>query len=164
MCCAGRVRTGDQPEQHILESAGRVVEISAVVCTGRFFETRGDDFFSALRNELGRRLGQRPEILCGNDRAMHLAGAWDLARSATEQPGVSVALGRTSAELRITAPHPIRYSTLHPDPIINTSGKIDMDPMIRWCFFSMLVGFTFLFSWLQSLRVRVFRLERRLAA
>ena len=55
------------------------------------------------------------------------------------------------------------YSTLHPDPIINGSGKIDMDPMIRWCFFSMLVGFTFLFSWLQSLRVRVFRLERRLA-
>ena len=56
------------------------------------------------------------------------------------------------------------YSTLHPDPIINGSGKIDMDPMIRWCFFSMLLGFTFLFSWLQSLRVRVFRLERRLAA
>ena len=55
------------------------------------------------------------------------------------------------------------YSTLHPDPIINSSGKIDMDPMIRWCFFSMLIGFTFLFSWLQSLRVRVFRLERRLA-
>ena len=56
------------------------------------------------------------------------------------------------------------YSTLHPDPIINGSGKMDMDPMIRWCFFSMLLGFTFLFSWLQSLRVRVFRLERRLAA
>lgn len=55
------------------------------------------------------------------------------------------------------------YSTLHPDPIINGSGKIDMDPMIRWCFFSMLLGFTFLFSWLQSLRVRVFRLERRLS-
>ena len=56
------------------------------------------------------------------------------------------------------------YSTLHPDPIINGSGKIDMDPMIRWCFFSMLLGFTFLFTWLQLLRVRVFRLERRLAA
>ena len=56
------------------------------------------------------------------------------------------------------------YSTLHPDPIINGSGKIDMDPMIRWCFFSMLLGFTFLYTWLQSLRVRVSRLERRLAA
>ena len=56
------------------------------------------------------------------------------------------------------------YSTLHPDPIINTRGKVDMDPLIRWCFLSMLVGFTFLFSWLQSLRVRLARLERRVAA
>jgi heme exporter protein C len=56
------------------------------------------------------------------------------------------------------------YSTLHPDPIINTTGKVDMDPMIRWCFTSMLVGFTFLFAWLQSVRVRVSRLERRRAA
>ena len=56
------------------------------------------------------------------------------------------------------------YSTLHPDPIINARGKVDMDPLIRGCFTSMLVGFTFLFFWLQSLRVRVSRLERRLAA
>ena len=56
------------------------------------------------------------------------------------------------------------YSTLHPDPIINARGKVDMDPMIRWCFTSMLVGFTLLYFWLQSLRVRVSRLERRLAA
>jgi heme exporter protein C len=56
------------------------------------------------------------------------------------------------------------YSGLHPDPIINNRGKVEMDPMIRWCFLSMLVGFTFLYSWLQSLRVRVSRLERRLAA
>lgn len=56
------------------------------------------------------------------------------------------------------------YSTLHPDPIINSSGKIDMDPLIRVCFFSMLIGFTFLFAWLQSVRVRVARLERRRAA
>jgi heme exporter protein C len=56
------------------------------------------------------------------------------------------------------------YSSLHPDPIINSTGKVDMDPMITACFLSMLVGFTFLFIWLQSLRVRVFRLERRLAA
>jgi heme exporter protein C len=55
---------------------------------------------------------------------------------------------------------PRMYSTLHPDPIINPRGKVDMDPMIRWCFFSMLVGFTGLYVWLQSLRVRVTRLER----
>jgi heme exporter protein C len=57
---------------------------------------------------------------------------------------------------------PRMYETLHPDPLINTRGKVDMDPMIRWCFTAMLVGFTALFAWLQSLRVRVTRLERRL--
>lgn len=59
---------------------------------------------------------------------------------------------------------PRMYHTLHPDPIINTRGKVDMDPMIRWCFMAMLVGFTGLFVWLQSIRVRVSRLERRHAA
>jgi heme exporter protein C len=57
---------------------------------------------------------------------------------------------------------PRMYETLHPDPLINTRGKVDMDPMIRWCFTAMLAGFTGLFAWLQSLRVRVMRLERRL--
>jgi heme exporter protein C len=54
------------------------------------------------------------------------------------------------------------YFTLHPDPIINTSGKLEMDPRIRIVFFAMLVGFTGLFFWLQSLRVRVARIEHRL--
>ncbi len=56
---------------------------------------------------------------------------------------------------------PRMYATLHPDPIINDRGKVDMDPLIRWCFTSMLLGFTGLFFWLQALRVRVTRLERR---
>ncbi len=54
------------------------------------------------------------------------------------------------------------YFTLHPDPIINPRGKVDMDPRIRIVFFAMLLGFTGLFFWLQSLRVRVARLEQRL--
>jgi heme exporter protein C len=53
------------------------------------------------------------------------------------------------------------YFSLHPDPIINPRGKLDMDPRIRICFFAMLVGFTALFFWVQSVRVRVARLERR---
>ena len=53
------------------------------------------------------------------------------------------------------------YFSLHPDPIINTRGKIDMDPRIRIGFFAMLIGFTGLYAWLQALRVRVARLERR---
>jgi hypothetical protein len=36
-----------------------------------------------------------------------------------------------------------------------------MDPRIRVVFFSLLAGFSVLFFWVQSLRVRVARLERR---
>ena len=53
------------------------------------------------------------------------------------------------------------YFSLHPDPIINPRGKLDMDPRIRIVFFAMLLGFTGLYLWMQSLRVRVARLERR---
>ena len=56
------------------------------------------------------------------------------------------------------------YFSLHPDPMINTRGKVDMDPRIRIAFTAMLIGFTGLFVWLMSLRVRVARIERRRAA
>jgi heme exporter protein C len=54
------------------------------------------------------------------------------------------------------------YFTLHPDPIINPRGRIDMDPRIRVVFFALLGGFTALFFWILALRVRVARIERRL--
>lgn len=57
---------------------------------------------------------------------------------------------------------PRMYDTLHPDPLINKRGKIDMDPLMVQCFVAMLAGFTVLFFWLQTLRVRVTRLERRM--
>jgi len=53
------------------------------------------------------------------------------------------------------------YFTLHPDPLINPRGKIDMDPRIRVVFFALLAGFTALYFWILSVRVRVARLERR---
>jgi heme exporter protein C len=53
------------------------------------------------------------------------------------------------------------YFSLHPDPIINPQGKIDMDPRIRAVFLSLLIAFTALFYWLLSLRVRLARVERR---
>ena len=56
---------------------------------------------------------------------------------------------------------PRLYFSLHPDPILNNRGKLDMDPRISLIFTSMLIGFTVLFFWLTSLRVRVARLERR---
>ena len=53
------------------------------------------------------------------------------------------------------------YFSLHPDPLINTRGKVDMDPRIRIGFYAMLIGFTGLFFWLKSIKVRLLRLERR---
>jgi heme exporter protein C len=97
-------------------------------------------------------------------------GAYLALRGSIEEPEKRARLSAIYSIVAFVAVPPLVfivpriYSTLHPDPIINSSGKIDMDPMIRACFFSMLLGFTFLFAWLQSLRVRVFRLERRLAA
>ena len=56
---------------------------------------------------------------------------------------------------------PRMYDTLHPDPLINKRGKIDMDPLMVMCFVSMLTAFTVLFFWLQTIRVRVAGVERR---
>jgi heme exporter protein C len=55
------------------------------------------------------------------------------------------------------------YDSLHPDPIINPRGKVDMDPRIRMCFFAMMFGFTAVFVWMNALKVRALRLERRRA-
>jgi heme exporter protein C len=53
------------------------------------------------------------------------------------------------------------YFTLHPDPVINTSGKMQMDPAIRIAMFGMVLGFTALFFWILRIRVRLARIERR---
>ena len=88
-------------------------------------------------------------------------------RSAIEQPERRARLAAIySAVAFVSVPFlmfvvPRIYFTLHPDPIINPRGKLDMDPRIRIAFFAMLAGFTGLFFWMQSLRVRVARLEQR---
>jgi heme exporter protein C len=88
-------------------------------------------------------------------------------RSAIEQPERRARLAAIySAVAFVSVPFlifvvPRIYFSLHPDPIINPRGKLDMDPRIRIAFFAMLVGFTGLFFWMQSLRVRVARLEHR---
>jgi heme exporter protein C len=53
------------------------------------------------------------------------------------------------------------YFSLHPDPLFNTRGKPDMDGRIMACAGALVLGFTALFFWLLSLRVRLGRLERR---
>ncbi len=50
-------------------------------------------------------------------------------------------------------------ASLHPDPIINTRGKVSMNPTMLIVFLSSLAGFTGLFFWIFSLKVRVARLE-----
>ena len=89
-------------------------------------------------------------------------------RSAIDDPGRRARLASIySAIAFVSVPFlmfvvPRIYFSLHPDPIINPRGKLDMDPRIRIVFFAMLAGFTGLFFWMQSLRVRVARLEQRL--
>ena len=55
---------------------------------------------------------------------------------------------------------PRLYFTLHPDPLINSRGKVEMDAPIRIVFVGMLLGFTALFFWMLSVRTRLARLER----
>jgi heme exporter protein C len=88
-------------------------------------------------------------------------------RSAIEQPERRARLAAIYSTVAfVSVPFlifvvPRIYFSLHPDPIINPRGKLDMDPRIRIAFFAMLLGFTGLFFWMQSLRVRVARLEHR---
>ena len=50
---------------------------------------------------------------------------------------------------------PRLFFTLHPDPIVNTTGKLEMHPRMFQVFMASLVGFTVLFFWVYALDVRV---------
>ncbi len=52
------------------------------------------------------------------------------------------------------------YCSLHPDPLFGERGKPDMDGRILLVAAAMFAGFTALFFWLLSLRVRLGRIER----
>jgi len=52
------------------------------------------------------------------------------------------------------------YFSLHPDPLFGERGKADMDGRILLVAAAMFGGFTALFFWLLSLRVRLGRIER----
>ena len=51
--------------------------------------------------------------------------------------------------------------SLHPDPIVNTSGKVKMDTRMLLVFLSSLAGFTALYAWMLNLRVRIAKLNLR---
>ncbi|MCX7877114.1 MAG: cytochrome c biogenesis protein [Ignavibacteria bacterium] len=49
--------------------------------------------------------------------------------------------------------------TLHPDPIINTRGKVNMSSDMLLVFLASLAGFTGLYFWILSLKVRIEKLK-----
>lgn len=51
--------------------------------------------------------------------------------------------------------------TLHPDPVVNTQGTINMESRMLQVLMASLVGFTVLYFWLHNLLCRVRRLEHR---
>ncbi|MDQ3020203.1 MAG: cytochrome c biogenesis protein [Bacteroidota bacterium] len=51
--------------------------------------------------------------------------------------------------------------SLHPDPIINSQGKINMDTTMFIIFLTSLLGFTLLFLWCLNLKVRIERLSMK---
>ena len=54
------------------------------------------------------------------------------------------------------------YSSLHPDPIINTQGKINMDSKMLTTFLASLFGFTILFLWILMSKIHLIRLRLNL--
>jgi heme exporter protein C len=96
-------------------------------------------------------------------------GAYFALRSAVEHPERRAALGSVYALLAfITVPFfvfivPRVYASLHPDPLINTQGKVHMDGKMLTVFLSSLFGFTVLFFWLFSLKLQLIELKKKIS-
>lgn len=54
---------------------------------------------------------------------------------------------------------PRLVESLHPDPLINTQGKMEMDSKMATVFFGSFVGFTALFFWMLHLKIQTARLS-----
>jgi heme exporter protein C len=55
---------------------------------------------------------------------------------------------------------PRLVESLHPDPLINTSGKVEMDSKMSTVFFGSFIGFTVLFFWMLYLKIQTVRLSQ----
>lgn len=53
------------------------------------------------------------------------------------------------------------YESLHPDPILNQRGKVEMSSTIRMIFFVSMTGFTILFFYLKELNDKIILLKNR---
>jgi len=54
------------------------------------------------------------------------------------------------------------YESLHPDPLINPEGKINMDSRMLRVFLGSLAGFTVLFYWMLRLKVNLSKISASL--
>jgi heme exporter protein C len=92
-------------------------------------------------------------------------GAYFALRSAVESEETRAKLSSVYAILSfITVPFfifilPRIVESLHPDPIINTRGKINMDAGMLIIFLCSLAGFTALFYWMLNLKIRLAKIE-----
>jgi heme exporter protein C len=94
--------------------------------------------------------------------------AYFALRSAIEQEERKAALASVYSLLAfVTVPFfvfivPRVYSSLHPDPLINTQAKINMDGKMLTTFFSSLFGFTILFFWLFMRKIDLIKIKLQL--
>jgi heme exporter protein C len=92
-------------------------------------------------------------------------GAYFALRSAIESEETRAKLSSVYAILAgITVPFfvfilPRIVESLHPDPIVNTSGKVKMNTNMFLIFISSLIGFTGVYFWMMNLKVRLIKLN-----
>jgi heme exporter protein C len=94
-------------------------------------------------------------------------GAYFALRSAIEDPEKRARLSSVYSIIAfLTVPFfmyivPRIYDSLHPDPLINSEGKIKMNTQMRQVFFASLFGFTLLYIWLLRLKTKISILEAK---
>ncbi len=94
-------------------------------------------------------------------------GAYFALRSAIESEEQRAKLSSVYSILAgITVPFfifvfPRIVESLHPDPIVNSSGRVKMNGNMLIIFLSSLAGFTALYAWMLNLRIRIAKLNLR---
>ena len=94
-------------------------------------------------------------------------GAYFSLRSAVDQPEQKAKLCSVYSIIAfVTVPFfifimPRLIETLHPDPIINTQGEINMDVIMLAIFLCSLLTFTLLYFWIFNIKVRFEKLEQK---
>jgi heme exporter protein C len=92
--------------------------------------------------------------------------AYFALRSAVEEKHQKARLSSVYSVLAfVTVPFlifvvPRIVESLHPDPLINAQGKIEMDSRMSLVFFGSFIGFTVLFFWMLYLKIQTVRLSQ----